>query len=136
METTGDPAGMSTDSTASEPAVLDAQRTRVQALVDCDLETLDRYVADDLVYVSPLGKVQGKAEVLESFRSGTVKVERLDYDDVSVRLYGDTAIVGYRAITRMLDHGDLIEGTTRSTAVYLRREGQWQLVSQHVCLIG
>ena len=100
-----------------------------------DLDALDRFVSDELIYVSPAGKVQTKAEVYEGFRAGTLKVARMEIDEISARLYGPVGIVRYRAANRIVDNGKVFEGLSRSTAVYHHQDGRWQLVSQHVCPI-
>jgi uncharacterized protein (TIGR02246 family) len=116
---------------AREQEVLAANRERIAALVAGDADTLDCFVGDDMSYVSPAGQVQSKAQVFAALRSGALRLERQDASDLEVRLYGDTAIVGYRAETVTVDSGVRIEGTTRCTSVYVHRDGRWQLVLQH-----
>lgn len=119
-----------------EAALLETNAERIRVLLAGDLGALDRYVSDDLIYVSPIGKMQTKPEVFAGFRAGTVKVEHMEIDGASARLYGPVGIVGYRADYRVVDDGETFEGQTRSTAVYYHQDGRWQLVSQHVCPIA
>jgi ketosteroid isomerase-like protein len=111
---------------AAEQELIDVNRDRIAALVACDLDALDRFVAHDMQYVSVAGAVQTKAQVFAGFRSGDVRLERQDPSELDVRIYGDAAIVGYRADSLTLDRGARIEGTTRCTSVYARRDGRWQ----------
>lgn len=103
---------------------------RIAALLAGDVDELDNYVADDLTYTSPHGKVMGKQEVFGNFRSGAMKITRMEIDDLAVREHGDAAIMTYRALTKFTDHGTVIDGAVRSTAIYLRREGIWKLAAQ------
>lgn len=121
--------------TAAQRAVLDVHQARLKALVDGDLEALERLVGEDMVYISAHGAVQTRAQVFESIRSARLRIHRLDSDDVTVTLYGDVAITRYRAESHSDDGDDVIQGTVRSTAVYVMRDGRWQLVSAHNCLI-
>ncbi len=127
---------MSDDERAErETALLVAQEARVRALLAGDLAALDRVVSDDLVYIAPTGKIRTKPQVFESFRAGTLKIERMDCDEMSARLYGPVGILCYRAASRILDDGVTYEGRTRATAVYHHQDGRWQLVLQHVCAL-
>ena len=103
---------------------------RIAALLAGDIDELDKYVADDLTYTSPHGKVMSKPQVFESFRSGAMRIERMEIDDLAVREHGDTAIMTYRALTTFTDHGVAVDGAVRSTAIYLRRDGAWKLAAQ------
>jgi ketosteroid isomerase-like protein len=121
---------------AEEQEVIDVNQARIDALVAGDIDTLDRYVGDDMRYVSATGSVQTKAQVFAAFRSGEVRLERQDPSDLDVRIHADTAIVGYRADSVTIDRGKRIAGTTHCTSVYVRRDGRWQLVVQHNTFIA
>jgi len=103
---------------------------RIAALLAGDVDELDNYVAEDLTYTSPHGKVMSKQEVFGSFRSGAMKITRMEIDDLVVREHGDAAIMTYQAHTTFTDHGTVFEGVVRSTAIYLHREGGWKLAAQ------
>lgn len=108
---------------------------RVQALVNGDLETLDRCVADDLAFTTPHGTVLTKSLVFESIRNGQMKVVAMEVDDLKVCEYGGTAILTYRAATTYTDNGVVVDGTVRSTTIYLKRDERWKLVAAHQSLI-
>jgi hypothetical protein len=107
-----------------EQEVADANRERIAALVAGDIDTLERYVAEDMQYVSGAGTVHTKAEVFAGFRSGDLRLERQDPSELDVRVYGDTAIAGYRADSVTIDRGKRIEGATHCTSVYVYRDGR------------
>ena len=111
--------------------ILDVHARRIAALVAGDLEALTRYVAEDLIYTSPVGKVQDRSSVFAGFRAGTTRVERMECDDFRVRVNGDAAVVTYRSRSRMVDPDYVVDGLLRSTSTYFRRQGQWMLVAQH-----
>ena len=119
-----------------EQEVADANRERIAALVAGDIDTLERYVAEDMQYASGAGTVHTKAEVFAGFRSGDLRLERQDPSELDVRVYGDTAIAGYRADSVTIDRGKRIEGATHCTSVYVYRDGRWQLVLQHNTFIA
>lgn len=117
-------------------ALLEIHHARLAALLAGDLETLDRYVSDDLIYTSPDGQTQTKQQVFEGFRSGKSKVEKMDTDDTEVRLFTNAAVITYRATSKMSDGIRDTNGLIRSTATYINGSLGWQLVSQHQSRIG
>ncbi len=124
-------------SSKAEQEVSKVHSERLQALVQGDLAKLDQIVGDDLVYISPTGQVQTKAEVVADRKSGALKVSAIEAEDVQVRVYGETAVVTYRTINKgFLDNGKDFSGQIRATSVYVKRDGRWQLVSQQMTRIA
>lgn len=112
-------------------SLIKAHETRLKALLDGDLDMLRAVVGEDMVFISALGKTTTRAEVIEAYKAGTMKIQRMDASDISTRLYGDIGILIYTADGKTT-HGDItVEGMTRSTTVYAYRDGGWQMVSQH-----
>ncbi len=85
--------------------VRDAHNKRLQALVHGDISALDQLVGEDVIYTSPTGRVQKKADIVSDLRSGALKVESIESDDVELRVYGDTAVVTYGSTTKFQDRG-------------------------------
>ena len=108
-----------------------AHHARIRALLHGDLDALATVVGEDLIYVSSFGTMQTRPEVFAAFRSGTMKIERMETSDIATRIYGDIGILIYKADTKMINGAVTVEGMTRSTTIYARRSGGWQLISQH-----
>jgi ketosteroid isomerase-like protein len=121
---------MMTDADRHE-SLLKAHETRLKALLEGDLDLLRTVVGEDMVFVSSGGKASTRAEVIEAFKAGTMKIQRMDASDISTRLYGDIGILSYTADGKTTHDGITVEGMTRSTTVYAYRDGGWQMVSQH-----
>ncbi len=119
-----------------EEGLLAAHEARIAALVSGDLEALAKVVGEDLVFVNAGGKVMRRPEIFAAFQAGTMKVERIDADNIETRFYGETAILSYRAQTTVRDGESLIDGLTQNTCVFVNRDGRWQMVSQHQCAIA
>ena len=98
---------------------------RREALENGDATRLAAILADDLTYVGPTGKVETKDELLSSVRGGFKTGPRV-YDDARVRVYGSVAVVTY--VSRPKPSGTGPE--QRSTCVYVKSDGRWQLVAQ------
>lgn len=120
--------------TGDEQEILRLEDTIKRAWLRHDTITIASIVADDFQSWSFRGQRRGKADLLRA-------VEKSDESDTAVqdpavRIYGDTAI--YTA--RLIDTGKHSDGQvyrTRSclTAVFVRRAGKWELVSEHQTVI-
>ncbi len=108
-----------------------AHHDRLNAVLEGDLDALAKVVGEDMIYVSSFGKAHTRADVFAAFRSGTMKIERMESYDISTRIYGNIGILIYQADTKMMNGNDIVEGITRSTTVYEMRNGDWLMISQH-----
>jgi len=52
-------------------------------------------------------------------------------DDVTVVLFGDTAIVRGRTVASASLNGEPVNARIRFTDVFLRRNGRWQVIASH-----
>ena len=105
---------------------------RLRALASGDVAALDRIVGEDLIYVSPTGKLQGKGSIVTDLKSGALKVSSVAQGDEKVRVFGETAVVNYVTSSRFVDNGNDYDTQIRCTSVYVKRQGRWQLVSQQM----
>ncbi len=106
-----------------------------QALVDQDIPTLETILADDFVFVAPDGSITGREALLSFVANRTVTVDPFVTEEVSVRAYGDTAVVVGR-FTQTIRRGDEHRTITyRYTDVYVRQAGAWRAVSAQSAII-
>ena len=101
------------------------------AHVQGDATTLGRIFADDLVVVVPGMRPLGKTDSLGMFKVGGMKFDRYESSDIQSRVYGETAIVTGRIQRTRTIGGKTMNDDWRFTKVYLRRAGNWQVVSFH-----
>ncbi len=78
---------------AERAAILELERTRQQALIEGDLETLSRIFDDRLVHIhAPPGVVHDKAMLIEHV--GTRRAYRsIERGELGIRVVGDLAVV-------------------------------------------
>jgi ketosteroid isomerase-like protein len=89
----------------------------------------DKYNADDFTLIGPNGAVQTKAENLEGWRSGKTGYQKMDFSDVKVRIYGNTAVV--TGIVKFLGEQAGVkynDNQYRFTRVFVRQGGIWKHV--------
>jgi ketosteroid isomerase-like protein len=104
----------------------------VTALVQADARTLDRIMADDCVFAYPF-EGDDKAQFIADLESGDMSVTEMTRDHVSVRVYGQTAVLTCRDTANWRYHGREIRGQYTTVHVYAQRDGQWQLVTVQAC---
>jgi len=106
----------------------------VKALVRGDGETLNRIMADDFILTYPL-EGDDKADFIGGVTSGDLKIEHLSREQVSVRVFGPTAILMARDAATWLYHGREISGHYKVIMIYTLRDGNWQLCAMQACPI-
>jgi hypothetical protein len=81
------------------------------------------------------GDVITKNAALQMCKAPTVPVDSIEVDQISVRAYGDAAVVTGRTkvITGGADPGQIM---LRFTDVFIRRAGQWRVVASHATRLG
>ena len=100
-----------------------------EAVIKQDVAFLDRVWSDEFTYGGVRGEFKTKAEVLAEIKSGTLKFEMLRFEDVKVRLYGNSAVVTGQAITKGRGPLGEISGQYRYTRVWVKQQGAWRLVA-------
>jgi ketosteroid isomerase-like protein len=113
----------------------DLERKLVAAIASGDLATYDQIVADDYVAFQASGTESTKAEVLASYRSGSLHYTGLEIFDVRARVFGDTAVVSAKTkgMRREGDHD--VPNRVRYIRVYAKRDGRWRAVTQMSALL-
>ena len=107
----------------------------VQALVRNDGDTLDRIMAEDFQFAYPM-EGDDKAQFIGDVASGDIRVEILGRENVSVRIWGDTAALTCKDSTKWYYHGRDFSGHYKVINIYARRTGEWKLVSIQACPIA
>jgi ketosteroid isomerase-like protein len=105
------------------------------ALGRADTASLDRLYADDYTLVNESGVLTTKAPRLAAIKSGELKYESVGFDQVNVRLYGNTALATYRVTSKGQSKGQEIGGQFQATSTYVKMKGRWQLVAAQVTRI-
>jgi ketosteroid isomerase-like protein len=106
----------------------------VAALVNRDAETLARIMADDFIFNYPM-EGDDKEQFILDVASGDVQVPILERENLSVRIYGSTAVLTGRDKAHWIYKGRHIEGHYRTIEIYAERDGRWQLVTVQACPI-
>lgn len=110
-----------------EPAIHRVEDQIEEAIGKNDAEALRKLWAPDYVYVNTAGQLQ-------AFRSGEMREACSQRDQESIRIYGATAVVFSRCTFGAAANSG-VAGQRRVTSVLVRRNGQWQAVSEQASRI-
>jgi ketosteroid isomerase-like protein len=107
--------------------VVRVEQRWAQAHRELDPAAIEEILADDYVQIQADGTVIGKAETVQSYRSGKRRWDYANSDEHRVSVYGDIAILLGRWTGRGENDGARFDYTARFMAIYIRRSGTWQL---------
>jgi ketosteroid isomerase-like protein len=113
----------------TEQELIKLEQDRAQATVKGDTALIEQSTADDYTFVNFRGALRTKAQLLADFKSGELKLEGNDLDDLQARVYGDTAVVTGRSTQKGKAYGQDAAGQYRFTRVYVRKDGKWKAVA-------
>lgn len=93
----------------------------------------DKFFADDVIYTRSAGSVTTKAAIMRSVQNSGPNVSPdtvFSAEDITIHEYGDTAVVAFRLVaTAAHPKGTAAPSNYRNTGVFLKRNGQWQVVA-------
>jgi len=111
-----------------EDSVKAVEMNRRQALLAADTVALSRMLAPEFIEISRLGTVRTRADNIRDIASGALHLTSVTYDSLTVRVYGDVAVLTGIADNTGTMRGFPFSGKIRYTRVFVRRDGRWQAV--------
>jgi ketosteroid isomerase-like protein len=108
--------------------LLNLEKEFAQAIIKNDAEAVGRFLADDWVIVDPDGDIIDRSRFLAVIKSGALTHEMMESDDVSVRIYGDTAILMGLTRSKGKFMGQDFTTRERATDIFVKQHGRWQCV--------
>ena len=109
--------------------VLATEARWVAAHRQLDSSVLDSIMAHDYTQITDSGDVLGKEDVLPTYQTDQRHWEIAEGDEYNVRIYGETAVVIGRWRGKGVNHGYQFDYRARFMAIYVKRDGRWQLVA-------
>src|SRR6476620_6638546 len=113
----------------TEKEIMAAMDAYKQGLVKKDAAALSRVLSDDLVYTHSSNLHEDKAAVIASLQKNTV-TEAIDFKDLKVHVYGNTAVVVGDVDFRNSTGG--VAATSKLNVLHVLVKGPqgWQLVAR------
>lgn len=122
------------------PSLMPAQQSKVEAEVRAlveetckinvkgDAAALDKHLASDFVRIRSNGLVATKADLLDWFRTGNIKMSLDEASDVKAYAHGDAAVVTSTESVKGVLMGKEYGGKYLDSRVFVRRGGEWKEV--------
>jgi len=115
---------------------INAQEARLrQAILKGDIDELDALIAEDLIFIGHLGQIITKKADLATYRSGALKIDRLDLSETDVRPMGEVVVVVTRSSLTGSYDGEAFTGDFRYTRLWRQYGTGWQIVAGHCSAI-
>lgn len=113
-----------------ETAVAAAIENLRKAMVDANKADLEKYTAADLSYGHSSGKIETKAEFVESLATGKSDFVTLELTDQTVKVVGNTAIVRHTLSGSTNDNGRAGTVKLHVLTTWQKQGGQWKLLAR------
>ena len=106
--------------------ITELEKRRAAAVVDRNVDFLDKITATDSVRISPMAELATKSQLLAELKSGSVTYSSIDVDELSVRIYGTTAVVTGRSAFEGQKDGKQFKNRCRFSRVWVKSGTGWQ----------
>jgi ketosteroid isomerase-like protein len=104
----------------------------VKAVMRADAPTLDRIMAEDFYFTYPL-EGDDKAQFIGDVTSGELKIKHISREQLTVRVFGNTAVLTARDSATWMYHGRELAGQYKVLIVFAERNGSWQMCAIQAC---
>jgi hypothetical protein len=127
-------------SAAAQPASDEQQLRGIQqglarAWLQKDRAYIETVLGPEWSVTQADGSLLTRATVLGPFFDG-VHLDTNTVDDVSVMLFGTTAVVRGRTVASGSLNGTPVSARIRFTDVFIKRDGRWQAVASHASTLA
>lgn len=115
---------------STEQEVSRAEDARYDIMIRNDQVAFDAILADEFVYHQPSGAIVRKAQFMANYKSGDVKINSAVRENVTTKIYGDTATAMGDTKVEFVLKGEPKKVHLRYLNVWLKRDGHWQLAAR------
>jgi ketosteroid isomerase-like protein len=115
----------------NEQTIVRLERAWVAAIVAKDFAALERLIAPEFSGTSPNAHFYNREMAIDDLKSGRYVVEKMELDEVSANIYGNTA-VAFTSQKEISRYGDSeFSGHYHYTNVWVKKNGRWLVVASH-----
>jgi ketosteroid isomerase-like protein len=125
-----DAQGITSDSSVfSESDALKVAQEWAMFVSQADVAGLQKLLSDNYVHIHATGLVESKAQFIEALKNGSRKYDPIKLEDLSVRIFGSTAVVTGKFNLKAFARGKTIEGVNRFGLVLVKKQSGQQVAS-------
>lgn len=121
-----------------EQEILAQEEHLTQATRQLDIGALEQIYADDIIFTGVTGEICDKSALMGEAQRGVAQRQSAaemkvayDKEDIKVGAHGDTAVTSFRFVVRIQGEDKEIIRRYRTTNVWMKRQGGWQIVAAH-----
>jgi ketosteroid isomerase-like protein len=114
------------DRSNSDSALLELARKTGEAWAAHDIRTLERLIDDPYFHTNLSGRTFNRAEWLAEQVPNFTPRPTITFDDMKVRVFGDTAVLTGRNVVTLRHEGKVREQALRFTQVWRRYGDTWR----------
>lgn len=117
--------------------LLQLQRTINEAETRQDFAALDRLLTEDYIFTESSGRISDRKQLYEDLKKSEPSAgQTINYDDVKLFPYGDSAVMSYLLIVKMQDkEGKENIYRFRGTVTWVRQQKRWRMAAIHVARV-
>ena len=108
-------------------------RDKFTWMIGKQVDSLDKYLHEDVLYIHSNGWIENKKEILENIRSGKLTYREVDIKESTCRVDGQTAVITGKALFHVSLDGKDIEIPLLYTEVYTLSGERIRFFSRHAC---
>jgi ketosteroid isomerase-like protein len=109
--------------------IIQLDRQRMAAMAQRDMATLDRIIADDLIYTHSSARIDTKMTLMRAMESGTTVYTSVEPSEVVAQDFGNIVVLTGVAAISVTSGGTPNSFRVRFIDVYANRNGRWQMVT-------
>ncbi len=106
-----------------------------RAIVAKDRAAIEANMADDFRQIDGAGNVETKASFVDGLVAPELTIDPYAVEDFEIRLYGDVALLSGRTRMSGTYAGAAFHTHYRYIDIYVRRSGEWKIVSVQISRI-
>lgn len=103
-----------------------------RAMVQNDVRAIERFMADEWTIIGPDGRSSDKARFLGLIDSGALTHDVMQSEAVTVRVYGDAAVVLAHGVSGGTYRGQPFREVERQSNLFIRQGTVWKCVLTHL----
>jgi ketosteroid isomerase-like protein len=105
------------------------EETLLNAFQQCDLETLDKLLHDNVMFVLPNGEQVNKTQVLDNYRSGNMAMSTITPSEQVIQITDDNAVVALIMKMQGNYFDQIISRKFRYIRVWKRFGTDWKVIA-------
>jgi ketosteroid isomerase-like protein len=113
----------------AKDTIRELEDRRYRAMCEADAATLDKLLAETLVYTHSYGGADSKASYLEGIRAKKWVYQKVERPKENIQVHGDCAVVTGQVRIQLLSEGKPKTLNSAYTNVWIKGAKGWQMVA-------